>query len=482
LPDFVKNCPVTMACLKLLAPLDWDNFPNREPNHPWPGSSAHPRSAYVAAFIIKIERNLRYMSDLRAYLVDHPALVWLLGFKLVSTDQTPHGFDAAASLPTSRHLGRVLRTMPNAPLQFLLESTVSLIRQALPPEVEFGQHISLDVKHVVAWVKENNPKAYVKESDRLNKDRQPRGDPTCKLGCKRKRNQAPPSSQTETTAAASEGEKGPAGDQPASSADQLPSTPAKNPARPTTIYSADEYYWGYASGLVGTKVPGVAEVALAELTQTFDRGEATYFFPLMTDTERRLGFRPPFGALDTAFDAFYVYQYFAQAGGFAAVPFAKRGGHQGRTFDELGQPICPATGLGMPLKSTFICRTTEVEHERGRYACPLLFPEATGQTCPINHPNWAKGGCLTTMATSLGARIRYQLDRQSDDYKHLYKQRTATERLNSQAVALGIERPKLRRGSAISNQNTLIYVLINLRAFHRIRDGPQATLADPLGA
>jgi hypothetical protein len=34
---------------------------------------------------------------------------------------------------------------------------------------------------------------------------------------------------------------------------------------------------------------------------------------------------------------------------------------------------------------------------------------------------------------------------------------------------LGIERPKLRNGQAIANLNTLIYVLINLRALQRIR-------------
>jgi hypothetical protein len=73
------------------------------------------------------------------------------------------------------------------------------------------------------------------------------------------------------------------------------------------------------------------------------------------------------------------------------------------------------------------------------------------------------------MATSIGARIRYQIDRDGDTYKNVYKQRTATERINSQAKALGIERPKLRNGQAITNQNTLIYVLINLRALHRVR-------------
>ncbi|MCA9950944.1 MAG: transposase [Anaerolineales bacterium] len=56
----------------------------------------------------------------------------------------------------------------------------------------------------------------------------------------------------------------------------------------------------------------------------------------------------------------------------------------------------------------------------------------------------------------------------SDRFKQIYKQRTAVERIFSQAVALGIERPKLRNQLAIANQNTLIYILINLRAMLRL--------------
>ncbi len=163
-----------------------------------------------------------------------------------------------------------------------------------------------------------------------------------------------------------------------------------------------------------------------------------------------------------------MYDYFDQSGGFAAVPFVPRGGIKERFFDPDGLPLC-AAGLTMPLKSTFICHTTEVEHERGRYACPLLFPDTSGDACPIDHKNWPKGGCLLTMATATGARIRYQLDRESEVYKELYKQRTATERVNSQAVELDIEHPKLRRASAIANMNTLRYILINLRGLHRLR-------------
>jgi len=87
----------------------------------------------------------------------------------------------------------------------------------------------------------------------------------------------------------------------------------------------------------------------------------------------------------------------------------------------------------------------------------------------VEHKNWAKGGCTTTMAASQGARLRHLIDSESEEYKEVYKQRTAVERINSQAVDLGIERPKLRNGLSIANHNTLIYVLINLHALKRIR-------------
>ena len=164
----------------------------------------------------------------------------------------------------------------------------------------------------------------------------------------------------------------------------------------------------------------------------------------------------------------HVYEFFHQAGGFAAVPFANRGGKGKRTFDPQGLPRCDA-GLAMPLKSTFHSKAGLIEHECGRYGCPFLVPQPTGESCPIAHPRWPKGGCLTTRPTAQGARIRHQLDRDDERYKQLYKLRTVTERINSQAVELGIERPHLRNQAAITNRNTLIYIRINTRALRRIR-------------
>jgi hypothetical protein len=432
LPRFVRRSALAVRSYRLLSPIHWETLPERDLSRNY-GQQTVPYTCYTAAYLVKLDQHWTHMSELRRGLVEHPSLCWLLGFDIPCRLGPPSSTQADAALPTQRHLTRMLQQLPNTYLQVLLDQTVSLLRSELADIApDFGHTISLDTKHVIAWVKENNPKAYFKEG-RYHKDRQPAGDPDCRLGCKRRRNQTP-----------------------------------RSDAVPAKTLKVGEFYWGYGSGVVATKVPGWGEFVLAELTQPFNCGDTTYFHPLMADAERRLGFCPSFGALDAAFDAFYVYEHFYDAGGFAAVPFSLKAKSK-RTFDPNGLPLCKA-GLPMPLKFTYISRTTSlIEHEKGSYVCPLCFPAPTDQTCPIDDPHWPKGGCKTTLATSIGARIRHQLDRDSDDYKQVYKQRTATERINAQAVALGIERPKLRNGAAIVNLNTLIYVLINLRALQRVR-------------
>ncbi len=443
LPQVVRESAEACACLTLLGALAWEEFPERSTERHWPGPQPLPRAAFVAAFLIKLDNDLPSMSKLRRHLVHQPALVWLLGFPLVPSDAYSWGFDANASVPTHRHFSRVLRTLEPAQLTFLLRGTVQLLDLELPDYLAFGQEISLDTKHILAWVRENNPKAYV--ANRYDKTRQPQNDPDCRLGCKKKTNRQVAHQPTH---------------------DGSDTTPTQE-ALPARTAAVGEYYWGYASGIVATKLDGWGEFVLAEYTQPFDKSDQSYFLPLMAQTEANLGRKPQSGALDAAYDAFYVYGYFHAAGGFAAVPWVNRG--EQKTFTPEGLPLC-AAGLAMPLRSTFQNRAhTLVPHECARYVCPLLYPQASGTACPIDDPHWQKGGCLTTLPTNPGNRIRHELDRESPEYKALYKQRTATERINALALELGIERPKLRNRRSIANNNTLIYVLLNLRALRRVR-------------
>ncbi len=442
LPSCVTTSPTIMRCFELLSPLEWGHFPDRNLERNW-GQVTIPYAALAAAELIRLNEGLRSIGRLHTFLFEHPGFISLLGFPLQLEPGTSLGFNALASLPTARHLTYLLRRMPNAALQFLLADSVRLIQTELAAlQVPPVDCVSLDTKHILAWVRENNPKAYV--PDRYDKTQQPKGDPDCRLGCKRRHNR--------TT---------------------LPATPRCNPVPATQ--KVGEFYWGYSSGVVVAKVAGWGEFVIAELTQPFDQGDVTYFFPLMGQTEERLGYRPRYATFDAAFDAWYVYAHFYCENdptfGFAAVPFSEKGNYKAkqRQFAPTGEPLC-AAGLAMPLKYTYIDRTTcIVEHERGKYVCPLQFPVPTRRTCPVRHANWKQGGCTAQMPISIGARLRYTLDRDSDLYKQVFRQRTAVERINSQAVALGIERPHLRNGAAIANQNTLIYVLINLRFLQRLR-------------
>ncbi|MBN2258829.1 MAG: hypothetical protein JW704_13615, partial [Anaerolineaceae bacterium] len=188
LPKWVSGCPPALRLLELLGPLPWQRFPDRNLERNW-GQTTVPYAALTAAWLLQLNEHLVHMSDLRTYLCEHPAFIWLLGFPLVRDRASPYGFDPDASLPTQRHFTRMLRTIPNDTVRFPFAASVAAILNALASAgcKNVAQAISLDTKHIIAWVKENNPKAYV--SERYDKTQQPSGDPDCKLGCKRRHNQ-----------------------------------------------------------------------------------------------------------------------------------------------------------------------------------------------------------------------------------------------------------------------------------------------------
>src|SRR5262249_52894073 len=157
---------------------------------------------------------------------------------------------------------------------------------------------------------------------RFDQAQQPQGDKDCRVGFKANANQAtrPPVAPAPPPTPTNEG------------------LPASGPLPKP---KAGEYYWGYASGVVTTKVPEWGEFVLAELTQTFDHADESYFLPLMAQTEAHLGRPPRFGALDAAYDTFYVHEYFVKAGGYAAVPWADRPAHK-KQFSAEGLPLCEA--------------------------------------------------------------------------------------------------------------------------------------------
>jgi len=188
LPPSVTSCTTAMRLLQVLGPLHWERLPRRDlkPSHRFPPI---PYAALIAAELIRLNEALPDLKRLRQFLNEHPSLISLLGFPGLVDPIHSASFNTHPQLPTQRHLARMLRMMPNAIPQMLLADSVDLIVQALrargtrgiPPNT-IGECISLDTKHILAWVKENNPKAYVAESGplrghRFDKNKQPKSGP-----------------------------------------------------------------------------------------------------------------------------------------------------------------------------------------------------------------------------------------------------------------------------------------------------------------
>jgi hypothetical protein len=411
--------PVVQEYRAFFELFDWDVVPERDESRPWPGSAPHTEKAYVKALLVKQCERLEYITNLRAFLMKHPLLVLELGFRVVVDATQPYGIDLQRSVPSDRWLRHKQQTVPNAVLHALFQATVHALQAEIPA---LGEIVAIDTKHIYAWVKANNPREFVKA--RYDPAQQPSGDADCRLGVKRSSNQA---------------------DSDGHGAVQK------------------EYLWGYGSGAVAATDPDYGDVVLAEYTLPFNEADATYFDPLYQRLVATLGFRPHFAAADAAFDAWHIYQPFAEVGGFAAIPLNLRG-HAKPTLGPNGFHRCPH-GLEMAPAYPY-------DHSNGYRAqllrCPLLFPEKSERSC--DHEQFAKGiGCVKHINIELGGWMRITLERQSDSYKQVYRQRTSVERINSQAKDLGIETPKVRNYRSVANLNTLTYLVINARALRRTR-------------
>ena len=137
-------------------------------------------SAYIKAFLVRINQGIIYTSQLRKFLLDHPLLVIELGFQLDLDYTSRYGFNYNTTVPSEVWLRARLRTLDQRLLRDLLNATVTDLKEEIPG---LGEIIAYDVKHIYAWVKENNKRVYVK--DRYDENHQPAGDPDCRLESKR---------------------------------------------------------------------------------------------------------------------------------------------------------------------------------------------------------------------------------------------------------------------------------------------------------
>ena len=168
--------PVVQDYRAFFARLDWSLVEHWQEHRSPRGRPAHPESAYLKAFLVRIREGFLFTSQLRRFLLKHPLLVIELGFRLELAQEAAYGFLLEQTLPCEQWLREKLRTLDQGLLQKLLHATVSALQAEIPG---LGETVAFDGKHIYAWVKENNERVYVK--DRYDKEQQRAGDPDCKL-------------------------------------------------------------------------------------------------------------------------------------------------------------------------------------------------------------------------------------------------------------------------------------------------------------
>ena len=152
--------PTVQHYREFFARLDWQVVPSPDPDPHRPGRRPHPEAAYVKALLIKVAEKFDHCTDLRTYLLRHPLLVLEVGFRPVLDVSQPSGFDVERTVPTARWLRDTQRRLDRRVLQDLLAGTVQARREEI---AGLGETVAFDVKHLYAWVKENNPRVYVKD-------------------------------------------------------------------------------------------------------------------------------------------------------------------------------------------------------------------------------------------------------------------------------------------------------------------------------
>jgi hypothetical protein len=372
---------------------------------------------YAKVFLVMVEEGIKSSEELRQFLLKHPALVIFLGFRLKGiSPNLPFGFDIQETVPCARHLRRKLQETNNSHLKLLLYDTIRNLQK-----LELLNGITaMDTKEILACVKENNPKQYVK--DRFKKDNIPPGDKTCALGAK-------PSSNKDEN-----GKKKP------------------------------RYFWGYKSGAIFSQTEyGLA--CLSEDTSPAAKADVKFFFPLLLPLVL-LGVDVKVFLADAAFDAWYVYAAIDALDAKAYIPINTRG-HDilKHEFGLNGRPVCQK-GLEMDNGGKWFDK--QKGYHRLKATCPLVNP-TTGKrkkkhaniNCEIldSKPK----GCTRVINLDDPDNLRFAIDRQSREFKGVYKQRTQAERGFSILKSYGIETPIQRNINSVSNLATLAYCLMNAK-------------------
>ncbi len=324
------------------AHLDWRALPTRAATRPRAGPVPHPPAAYVKALLIKLCERKEYITAVRSFLVEHPLLVLEIGFHPALDPAQPYGFDAERTVPGARWLRHVQQYLDNALLHALLRGSCALHAE-IPG---LGETVAFDVKHIYAWVGQNNPTAYVPH--RYDPERQPTGDPDCRLDMVHLEPVLLDSLNSRKQSGS--GHFTPTAGHFAPIADSRLSSPVEPCLRRQDEQQSGARRWhdqadqGVYVGLWQRRGrghrPGLRRCRPRRVHPALQRGRWRLLSPALRAHRRRAGGQPTNVTADAAFDAWHIYETCADRGGIAAIPLNTRGHPTPQRLPD-GTPLCP---------------------------------------------------------------------------------------------------------------------------------------------
>jgi len=237
--------------------------------------------------------------------------------------------------------------------------------------------------------------------------------------------------------------------------------PKRNPAATLSYYSSQKdpenrklFFWGYRTHVIVSK----EGIPLVEITLPNNVTDERVAHRLIKKLKRLYRFKKnSIFIADKAYDCRELYNFIVDTmKGQAFIPLNPRNTQDEKFFSPNGTPLCEA---GLEMKSAGIW--TEGLRKRSKFRCPLK--SSPSELCPTNNPRFANlYGCTANFDITDDARS--QVQRGSDQFKEIYRQRQTVEQYFSRLGDREVEQTTHYKLRTVQNQMTIAHLSLSLVA------------------
>lgn len=242
--------------------------------------------------------------------------------------------------------------------------------------------------------------------------------------------------------------------------------PKRNPGATLSYYSRQNdpdnrklFFWGYRTHVIVSK----EGISLVEITLANNVTDEQVAHRLIKKLKRLYRFKKNSIFIgDKAYDCRELYNLIVETmKSQAYIPLNPRNTQDDKLFSPNGTPLCEA-GLEMQPAGSW----TEGLRKRSKFRCPNKFSPGNNshpEPCPINNPRFANVyGCTTNLDITDDARSRVQ--RGTDHFKAIYRQRQIVEQYFSRLGDREVEQTTHYKLRTVQNQMTIAHLSLSLVA------------------